>query len=88
MLGVIFWLIFDTAKLGQQQLVSFGGVIMYILLLFLFSKYPTKVSRKLIFWGIFFPSVFLMCKLLKIMSVRDVNCYSIFVLPYYDILSS
>ncbi|EPQ09016.1 Solute carrier family 28 member 3 [Myotis brandtii] len=41
-LGVIFWLIFDTAKLGQQQLVSFGGLIVYIILLFLFSKYPTK----------------------------------------------
>ncbi|XP_023619396.1 solute carrier family 28 member 3 isoform X4 [Myotis lucifugus] len=41
-LGVIFWLIFDTAKLGQQQLVSFGGLNIYIILLFLFSKYPTK----------------------------------------------
>nr|XP_019605651.1 PREDICTED: solute carrier family 28 member 3 [Rhinolophus sinicus] len=51
-LGVIFWLIFDTAKLGQQQLVSFGGVIMYILLLFLFSKYPTKVYWRPVFWGI------------------------------------
>ncbi|ELK33477.1 Solute carrier family 28 member 3 [Myotis davidii] len=41
-LGVIFWLIFDTAKLGQRQLMSFGGLIIYIILLFLFSKYPTK----------------------------------------------
>ncbi|KAJ8790085.1 hypothetical protein J1605_021523 [Eschrichtius robustus] len=45
-LGVIFWLVFDTAKLGQQQLVSFGGLIMYIILTFLFSKHPTKVSMK------------------------------------------
>ncbi|XP_019484908.1 PREDICTED: solute carrier family 28 member 3, partial [Hipposideros armiger] len=51
-LGVIFWLIFDTAKLGQQQLVSFGGVIMYIMLLFLFSKHPTKVYWRLVFSGI------------------------------------
>ncbi|XP_032163601.1 solute carrier family 28 member 3 isoform X1 [Mustela erminea] len=51
-LGVIFWLIFDTAKLGQRQLVSFGGLIMYIILIFLFSKYPTKVYWRPVFWGI------------------------------------
>uniref|UniRef100_A0A9L0SX82 Sodium/nucleoside cotransporter n=2 Tax=Equus caballus TaxID=9796 RepID=A0A9L0SX82_HORSE len=53
-LGAIFWLIFDTAKLGQRQLVSFGGLIMYVILMFLFSKHPTKVSIKLmpVFWGI------------------------------------
>lgn len=43
-LAVIFWLILDTAKLGNQQLVSFGGLVMYIILLFLFSKHPTRVS--------------------------------------------
>ncbi|TKC35668.1 hypothetical protein EI555_009339, partial [Monodon monoceros] len=41
-LGVIFWLVFDTTKLGQQQLVSFSGLIMYIILTFLFSNHPTK----------------------------------------------
>ncbi|KAK7811997.1 hypothetical protein U0070_018557 [Myodes glareolus] len=41
-LAVIFWLILDTAKLGHQQLVSFGGLVMYIILLFLFSKHPTR----------------------------------------------
>ncbi|XP_048207482.1 solute carrier family 28 member 3 [Perognathus longimembris pacificus] len=51
-LGVIFWLILDTAKLGKQQLVSFGGLIMYIILLFLFSKHPTRVHWRLVFWGI------------------------------------
>nr|XP_025839979.1 solute carrier family 28 member 3-like [Vulpes vulpes] len=51
-LGVILWLIFDTAKLGQQQLVSFGGLIMYIILVFLFSKHPTKVYWRPVFWGI------------------------------------
>ncbi|KAM6169951.1 solute carrier family 28 member 3 [Rhynchocyon petersi] len=50
--GVIFWLIFDTAKLGKQQLVSFGGLVMYILLTFLFSKHPTRVSWRPVFWGI------------------------------------
>ncbi|XP_005604984.1 solute carrier family 28 member 3 isoform X2 [Equus caballus] len=51
-LGVVFWLIFDTAKLGQQQLVSFGGLIVYVILLFLFSKHPTKVRWRPVFWGI------------------------------------
>ncbi|KAL6089430.1 hypothetical protein STEG23_038302, partial [Scotinomys teguina] len=41
-LAILFWLILDTAKLGKQHLVSFGGLIMYILLLFLFSKHPTR----------------------------------------------
>lgn len=86
-LGVILWLIFDTAKLGQQQLISFGGLVMYIILIFLFSKYPTKVSVKSIhfsFSSLFFP---LMSKLHKIMSVREFHCYSVFVLPCYAILS-
>ncbi|XP_013013873.1 solute carrier family 28 member 3 isoform X2 [Cavia porcellus] len=51
-LGIIFWLILDTAKLGQQQLVSFGGLVMYILLLFLFSKHPTRVYWRPVCWGI------------------------------------
>ncbi|XP_037652780.1 solute carrier family 28 member 3 isoform X2 [Choloepus didactylus] len=51
-LWVILWLILDTAKLGQQQLVSFGGLIMYIVLVFLFSKHPTRVYWRPIFWGI------------------------------------
>ncbi|KAM5298384.1 solute carrier family 28 member 3 [Ctenodactylus gundi] len=51
-LGVVFWLILDTAKLGQQQLVSFGGLVMYIILLFLFSKHPTRVYWRPVFWGI------------------------------------
>ncbi|XP_004440884.1 PREDICTED: solute carrier family 28 member 3-like [Ceratotherium simum simum] len=51
-LGVILWLTFDTAKLGQRQLVSFGGLLMYVILLFLFSKHPTKVNWRPVFWGI------------------------------------
>ncbi|XP_040612034.1 solute carrier family 28 member 3 [Mesocricetus auratus] len=51
-LAVIFWLILDTARLGKQQLVSFGGLIMYIILLFLFSKHPTRVYWRPVFWGI------------------------------------
>lgn len=51
-LGSLFWLIFDTAALGSQQLISFGGLIMYLTLLFLFSKYPTRVYWRPVFWGI------------------------------------
>ncbi|EPY82411.1 hypothetical protein CB1_000657009 [Camelus ferus] len=41
-LAVLLWLILDTAKLGQRQLVSFGGLVMYTILTFLFSKHPTR----------------------------------------------
>ncbi|XP_062062793.1 solute carrier family 28 member 3 [Lepus europaeus] len=51
-LAVMFWLILDTAKLGQQQLVSFGGLLMYVTLIFLFSKHPTRVYWRPVFWGI------------------------------------
>ncbi|XP_046520872.1 solute carrier family 28 member 3-like [Equus quagga] len=51
-LGVVFWLIFDTAKLGQRQLVSFGGLLVYVILLFLFSKHPTKVRWRPVLGGI------------------------------------
>ncbi|KAH0504857.1 Solute carrier family 28 member 3 [Microtus ochrogaster] len=50
-LAVIFWLILDTAKLGNQQLVSFGGLVMYIILLFLFSKHPTRVLPIVVFFS-------------------------------------
>ncbi|XP_045418188.1 solute carrier family 28 member 3 [Lemur catta] len=51
-LGVIFWLVLDTARMGRQHLVSFGGLIVYIVLLFLFSKHPTRVYWRPVFWGI------------------------------------
>ncbi|XP_012495467.1 PREDICTED: solute carrier family 28 member 3 [Propithecus coquereli] len=51
-LGVIFWLVLDTYRMGRQHLVSFGGLIMYIVLLFLFSKHPTRVYWRPVFWGI------------------------------------
>uniref|UniRef100_A0A8C5LX08 Sodium/nucleoside cotransporter n=1 Tax=Leptobrachium leishanense TaxID=445787 RepID=A0A8C5LX08_9ANUR len=50
--GVICWLIFDTAKMGSNQLISFGGLVMYVLLLLIFSKHPTKVNWRQVFWGI------------------------------------
>ncbi|XP_053323212.1 solute carrier family 28 member 3 [Spea bombifrons] len=50
--GIICWLIFDTAKMGANQLISFGGLVMYILLMLIFSKHPTKVHWRQVFWGI------------------------------------
>ncbi|KAM7076729.1 solute carrier family 28 member 3 [Ciconia maguari] len=49
---IIFWLIFDTAKQGSHQLISFGGLVMYVLLMFIFSKYPTRVAWRPVFSGI------------------------------------
>ncbi|OCU01147.1 solute carrier family 28 member 3 isoform X2 [Xenopus laevis] len=50
--GVICWLIFDTAQMGSNQLISFGGLVMYVLLMFIFSKHPTKVHWRQVFWGV------------------------------------
>ncbi|XP_068127522.1 solute carrier family 28 member 3 [Hyperolius riggenbachi] len=50
--GIILWLIFDTAKMGMNQLISFGGLVMYVLLMLIFSKHPTKVNWRQVFWGI------------------------------------
>ncbi|EMP30396.1 Solute carrier family 28 member 3, partial [Chelonia mydas] len=41
--AIICWLIFDTARQGTNQLISFGGLVMYLLLTLIFSKYPTKI---------------------------------------------
>ncbi|XP_050769546.1 solute carrier family 28 member 3 [Gymnogyps californianus] len=49
---IICWLIFDTAKQGSHQLISFGGLVMYVLLMFIFSKYPTRVAWRPVFSGI------------------------------------
>ncbi|XP_017661546.1 PREDICTED: solute carrier family 28 member 3 [Lepidothrix coronata] len=49
---VICWLIFDTMKQGSRQLISFGGLVMYVLLLLIFSKYPTRVAWRPVLSGI------------------------------------
>ncbi|NWW86965.1 S28A3 protein, partial [Rhynochetos jubatus] len=51
-IAVICWLVFDTAKQGTRQLISFGGLAMYVLLMFIFSKYPTRVAWRPVFSGI------------------------------------
>ncbi|KAG8455297.1 hypothetical protein GDO86_001479 [Hymenochirus boettgeri] len=50
--GIICWLIFDTARMGSNQLISFGGLVMYVLLMFIFSKHPTKIHWRQVFWGV------------------------------------
>lgn len=50
--AVICWLIFDTARMGANQLISFGGLVMYVLIMWVFSKYPARVSWRPVFWGI------------------------------------
>eukprot|EP00062_Callorhinchus_milii_P020782 gi/632976858/ref/XP_007905023.1/ PREDICTED: solute carrier family 28 member 3 [Callorhinchus milii] len=50
--AVLCWLVLDTAKLGVSQLISCGGLVMYICLVFIFSKYPTKVPWRTVFWGL------------------------------------
>ncbi|XP_009986492.1 PREDICTED: solute carrier family 28 member 3 [Tauraco erythrolophus] len=51
-IAIICWLIFDTAKRGSRQLISFGGLVMYVLLMFIFSKYPTRIAWRPVFSGI------------------------------------
>ncbi|KAJ7335579.1 hypothetical protein JRQ81_013520 [Phrynocephalus forsythii] len=50
--AVVCWLVFDTAKQGTNQLISFGGLVLYILLMLIFSKYPTKVVWRPVIWGV------------------------------------
>ncbi|XP_041041206.1 solute carrier family 28 member 3-like [Carcharodon carcharias] len=49
---VILWLALDTAKQDSNQLISFVGLLLFIILLFIFSKYPEKVRWRTVFWGI------------------------------------
>ncbi|XP_069632164.1 solute carrier family 28 member 3 isoform X2 [Haliaeetus albicilla] len=51
-IAIICWLIFDTAKQGSHQLISFGGLVLYVLLMFIFSKYPSRVAWRPVFSGI------------------------------------
>ena len=42
---LVCWLVFDTAKNGTRQLVSFAGLVLLILLMALFSKSLTRVTH-------------------------------------------
>ncbi|XP_069481964.1 solute carrier family 28 member 3 [Ambystoma mexicanum] len=56
--GVVCWLVFDTARMGARQLISFAGLVMYVLLLWAFSKHPARVAWRPVFWGLGLQFVF------------------------------
>ncbi|XP_075414152.1 sodium/nucleoside cotransporter 1 isoform X1 [Tenrec ecaudatus] len=51
LLGLILWLILDTAR-RPEQLVSFAGVCVFLLLLFACSKHHRAVSWRAVSWGL------------------------------------
>uniref|UniRef100_A0A3Q2NRK7 Solute carrier family 28 member 1 n=1 Tax=Fundulus heteroclitus TaxID=8078 RepID=A0A3Q2NRK7_FUNHE len=48
---LVVWLVLDTRK-RPEQLISFGGVCMFIVLLFLFSAHRAMISWRPVFWGL------------------------------------
>ncbi|XP_040894155.1 sodium/nucleoside cotransporter 1 isoform X2 [Toxotes jaculatrix] len=48
---LVVWLVLDTSQ-RPEQLISFGGVCMFIVLMFLFSAHRTAVSWRPVFWGL------------------------------------
>lgn len=52
--AVVCWLVLDTAQRGTRQLVSFGGLLLLVFLMIVFSKHPFKVRRELLFLFFFF----------------------------------
>lgn len=51
LIGLIVWLVVDTAK-RPAQLISFGGVCMFVIFLFIVSKHHRAVSWRAVFWGL------------------------------------
>ncbi|XP_075715539.1 sodium/nucleoside cotransporter 1 [Rhinoderma darwinii] len=51
LIGLIVWLVVDTAK-RPAQLISFGGVCMFVIFLFIMSKHHRAVSWRAVFWGL------------------------------------
>ncbi|KAF1386703.1 hypothetical protein PFLUV_G00097650 [Perca fluviatilis] len=48
---LVLWLALDTRQ-RPQQLISFGGVCMFVVLVFLLSAHRTAVSWRPVFWGL------------------------------------
>ncbi|XP_010894834.2 sodium/nucleoside cotransporter 1 isoform X1 [Esox lucius] len=48
---LVTWLVVDTSK-RPEQLISFGGVCMFILVIFLFSAHRKSVAWRPVFWGL------------------------------------
>ncbi|XP_027781572.1 sodium/nucleoside cotransporter 2 [Marmota flaviventris] len=55
--GLILWLVLDTAQ-RPEQLISFAGICMFILILFVCSKHHSVVSWRTVFWGLGLQFVF------------------------------
>ncbi|KAM9352366.1 sodium/nucleoside cotransporter 1 [Symphorus nematophorus] len=47
----VVWLVLDTRK-RPEQLISFGGVCMFVLLIFLLSAHRAAISWRPVFWGL------------------------------------
>ncbi|KAJ8005970.1 hypothetical protein DPEC_G00123410 [Dallia pectoralis] len=58
LVAVVCWLIFDTAKQGTRQLVSFSGLVAFILLMLVFSRNPFRVSWRTLLWGVALQFIF------------------------------
>ncbi|XP_026883628.2 sodium/nucleoside cotransporter 1 [Electrophorus electricus] len=48
---LVAWVVVDTSK-RQEQLVSFGGLCFFILVLFIFSVHRSAVCWRTLFWGL------------------------------------
>ncbi|MFT7806739.1 sodium/nucleoside cotransporter 2-like [Arapaima gigas] len=48
---LVAWLVVDTSK-RPEQLISFAGVCLFLLLLYLFSAHRQAVSWRTVFWGL------------------------------------
>ncbi|XP_036383538.1 solute carrier family 28 member 3-like [Megalops cyprinoides] len=50
--AVASWLVLDTAKQGTRPLVSFAGLLTFVLLMVIFSRSPFRVSWRAVLWGV------------------------------------
>ncbi|KAB1276965.1 Sodium/nucleoside cotransporter 1 [Camelus dromedarius] len=57
LIGLILWLALDTAQ-RPEQLISFAGICMFVLILFACSKHHSAVSWRAVLWGLGLQFVF------------------------------
>lgn len=57
LIGLILWLALDTAK-RPEQLISFAGICMFVLILFACSRHHGAVSWRAVIWGLGLQFVF------------------------------
>ncbi|XP_061673191.1 solute carrier family 28 member 3-like [Syngnathoides biaculeatus] len=58
LVGLVCWLVLDTAKRGQRQLVSFFGLLLLIFFTMVFSKHPFRWSWQALSCGVGLQFVF------------------------------